>query len=61
VDREEDATYFQVLGAGDHFVFQYLNPSDPTTSYQLGVENKKIGTPLYIAKSKTEFFKIIKA
>ena len=59
VDTDSEATFFQVLGVGSHYVFQYFNPLDPTTSYQLGVENKKIGTAFYLAKSKTELFKLI--
>lgn len=61
VDTDAEATFFQVLGVGSHYVFQYFNPLDPTTSYQLGVDNKKIGTALYLVQSKTQLFKLIPA
>lgn len=61
VDNEADATWLQVLGFGSHYVLQYVNPTDPTTSYQVGVDNGPIGTELRLEASKTEFFKLIPA
>jgi hypothetical protein len=55
---EGDATWFQVLGAGDHFVFQYVSPQG---KYQLGVHNEAIGTPLKLFDSYMEFMKLIPA
>jgi hypothetical protein len=61
VNNENDGTFFQILGVGSHYVFQYFNPTNPTSSFQLGVQNKKIGTPLYLANSATELFKLVRA
>ena len=61
MENESEATWVQVLGLGGHYVLQYVNPADPTTSYQVGVDNGPIGTELRLEASKTEFFKLVSA
>ena len=56
---ESEATWLQILGVGSHYVLQYFNPADPTSSFQVGVNNGAIGTELKLEASKTELFKLI--
>ena len=61
MDSESEATWVQVLGFGSHYVLQYVKPNDPTTSYQVGIDNGSIGSQLRLEPSKTELFKLVSA
>jgi hypothetical protein len=50
VDNESDATKFQTLGVGSHYVFQTFDFNDLTTSYQLGIDVKAIDNHLTLIK-----------
>lgn len=60
VEKEYEGSWFQVLGVGRYYVFQFVDPFNPTHMLQLGFDGP-LGSPLKIVDSKTEFFKLIYA
>lgn len=58
MDDEKDATYFEVVGIGSHYVFQYYNPNEGSPT-QIGVNNGSIPTEFARQYSATELLKLI--